>query len=132
MESNNTGRGLTRHLFRNRGNGTFEDVTGMCCKDWKRDKQRLGRRGIAGEVSLEGEAKNPIDELVLSQDITLLHSSDLTFADLVHRLVALNRLTCTTELTKMLLGADPFLDGTVILLQDVVQVLNRPVTAAPS
>jgi len=32
----------------------------------------------------------------LSQDITLRHSSDLTFADLVHRLVALNRLTSTT------------------------------------
>src|SRR5438270_5481039 len=41
---------LPNHLFRNRGNGTFEDVTGMCCKDWKRDKQRLGRRGIAGEL----------------------------------------------------------------------------------
>jgi hypothetical protein len=58
--------------------------------------------------------------------------SHLTFADLVDYLVALNRLTCTTELTKMLLGTDPFLDRTVILLQDVVQILNRPMTAALS
>jgi hypothetical protein len=28
----------------------------------------------------------------------------------------------------MLLGTDPFLDGTVILRQDVVQILNRPMT----
>ena len=83
-------------------------------------------------MSLDGEAKRPIDELVLRQEVTLLHPSDLTFADLVHRLVALNRPSRTTKLTKMLLGADPFLDSTVILLQDVVQILNRPVTATLS
>jgi len=32
----------------------------------------------------------------------------------------------------MLLGADPFLDRTVILLEDVIQILNRPMTAALS
>ena len=32
----------------------------------------------------------------------------------------------------MLLGTDPFLDRTVILLQDVIQILNRPMTAALS
>jgi hypothetical protein len=32
----------------------------------------------------------------------------------------------------MLLGAEPFLDGTVILLQDVIQILNWPMTAALS
>jgi hypothetical protein len=56
----------------------------------------------------------------------------LTFADIVDHFVALNRPSRTIELTKMLLGRDPFLDGTVILLQDVVQILNRPMTAALS
>ena len=83
-------------------------------------------------MSLEGEAECPIDELVLRQDVTVLHPSDLTFADLVNHFVALNRLSCTTELTKMLLGTDSLLDGTVILLQDVVQILNRTVPATPS
>ena len=83
-------------------------------------------------MRLEGEAECPIDELVLRQDVTVLHPSDLTFADLVNHFVALNRLSCTTELTKMLLSTDPFLDGTVVLLQDVVQILNRPMTAALS
>ena len=33
-------RGFARHW----------SATGMCCKDWRRDKQRLGRRNIAGEL----------------------------------------------------------------------------------
>ena len=83
-------------------------------------------------MSLEGEAECPIDELVLRQDVTVLHPSDLTFADLVNHFVALNRPPRTTELTKMLLGAHPSLDGSVILLEDVVQVLNRSMTTPPS
>jgi hypothetical protein len=31
----------------------------------------------------------------------------------------------------MLLGTNPFLDGSVILLQDVVQVRDQPMSAAP-
>ena len=54
-------------------------------------------------MSLDGKAKRPIDELVLCQDVTLLDPSNLTFADLVDHFVALNRPSCTTELTKMLL-----------------------------
>ena len=27
-----------------------QSVARMCCKDWRRDKQRLGRRSIAGEL----------------------------------------------------------------------------------
>ena len=83
-------------------------------------------------MSLDGEAKRPIDELVLCQDVTLLDPSNLTFADLMDYFVALNRPPRTTELTKMLLGTDSLLDGTVILLQDVVQILNGPMTAALS
>ena len=83
-------------------------------------------------MSLDGEAKRPIDELVLCQDVTLLDPSNLTFADLMDYFVALNRPPLTTELTKVLLGTDPFLDRTVILLQDVIQILNRPMTAALS
>ena len=88
--------------------------------------------GGAWLASLVSEAKCPIDELVLRQDVTLLHPSNLTFADLMDHFVALNCLSCTTELTKMLLGTDSFLDGTVILLQDVVQILNWPMTAVLS
>ena len=83
-------------------------------------------------ASSNGEAKHPIDKPVLRSHITLPHPPNLSFPNLVHRLVALNRPSRTTELTKMLLGADPFLDRTVILLEDVIQILNRPMTAALS
>src|SRR5260370_1356786 len=83
-------------------------------------------------MRLGREGKRQIDELVLGQDVSLLDPSNLTFADLMDYFVALNRPPRTTEMTKMLLGTDPFLDGTVILLQDVVQILNRPMTAALS
>ena len=42
-------------------------------------------------MSLDGEAKRPIDELVLCQDVTVLDPSNLTFADLMDYFVALNR-----------------------------------------
>ena len=58
-------------------------------------------------MSLDGEAKRPIDELVLCQDVTLLDPSHLTFADLMEHFVALSRPPRTTELTKVLLGTDP-------------------------
>ena len=105
-------------------------IPGMRCKI--EDRQGSALNGGTGLRVQEVRPKTRFDELVLRQDVTLLHPSDLTFTDLVYRLVALNRLTCTTELTKMLFGTDPFLDGTVILLQDVVQILHWTVAATPS
>ena len=100
----------------------------MCCKDLREDKELAEWRDTA--VSSGGEAEHPIIELVLRMDITLLHPPHLPFPNLVHYLVSLNRPPRTTEPTKMLLGTDPFLDGVVILLQNVIQILNRSMTAA--
>ena len=83
-------------------------------------------------ASSSGEAKHPIDKPVLRSHVTLPHPPNLSFPNLVHRRVALNRPSGTTELTKMLPRTDLFLDSTVILLEDVVQILNRPLTAALS
>ena len=83
-------------------------------------------------MSSSGEAERAIDEPVLHSDVTLRHPPNLALPNLVHRFVTLNRPPRTTELPKMLLGTDPFLDGAVILLQNVVQILNRPMTAALS
>ena len=78
-----------------------------------------------------GEAEHPFDEPVLRSDVTL-HPPNLSLPNLVHRLVALNRPPRKTELAKVLLGTDPFLDGAVILLQDFYPILSAPVTAAQS
>jgi hypothetical protein len=67
---------------------------------------------------------------VLHSDVTLPHPPNLALPNLVHRFVTLNRPPRTTELPEMPLGTDPLLDGAVILFQNVVQILNRPVTAS--
>jgi hypothetical protein len=75
------------------------------------------------------QAEHLIDEPVLHPNVTVPHPPNLTLPNLVHGFVTLNRPPCTAELTNMLLGADPSLDGTVILLEDVVEILNRPILA---
>jgi hypothetical protein len=80
-------------------------------------------------VSLGSEGEDSINKLVLPSDVTLLHPPDLALPNLVHHLVALNSSPCRSELPKVLLGTDLLLDGAVILLQNVVQILNWPMTA---
>jgi hypothetical protein len=75
------------------------------------------------------EAEHPLDEMVLGPNATLPDPPDLSLPNLEDCLVALNRPQRTAELTKMLLGTDPSLDGTVNLLQDVVEIWNRPMMA---
>jgi hypothetical protein len=83
-------------------------------------------------VSSGSEAEHLIDEPVLHSDVTLSQPPNLALPNFVHRFVILNRPPRTTEFPEILLGTNPFLDGAVILFQDGVQILNRPVTAALS
>jgi hypothetical protein len=80
-------------------------------------------------VSLGSAGEDPINKLVRPSDVTLLHPPDLALPNVVHHLVALLRSPLRSELPKVLLGTDLFLDGAVILLQNVVQILNWPRTA---
>jgi len=48
----------------------------------------------------------------------------------VDRFITLNRSSRRLELAESLLGVHSSLDGAVVLLDDVVQVLHRPVPAA--
>ena len=97
--------------------------------------QRLKRgqgwaRRASAAVSSGSQAEHLIDEPVLHSNVTVPHPPNLTLPNLVHGFVTLNRPPCAAELTKMLLGTDPSLDSTVILLENVVEILNRPMTAA--
>ena len=76
--------------------------------------------------------ERPTDEAAVHSDVTVPHSPNLVLLNLVRCFAALNRPPSTTELPKVLLGTEPFLDGAVILLQNVVQILNRPMAAARS
>ena len=53
----------------------------------------------------------------------------LAFADHMNRFVAGNRTSSSPERTKMLACAHPAFDGPVILFQNIIEVLSRPMPA---
>jgi hypothetical protein len=71
-----------------------------------------------------------VDELILFRNIIAADASRLPLPDHVHRFVSLNRSSRRLELAKILPGLHSSFDRSMILLQDVVQVLDRPMSAA--
>ena len=73
-----------------------------------------------------------VDELNLSPHIRTAHPPRLPLPDHVHGLVALDRSPRRVECPKALLVLHASFDRSMILLQDVVQVLDWPVAATAS
>jgi len=71
-----------------------------------------------------------VDELILLANIIVADPPRLPLADHVHRLVSRNRSPSCVELAKALLGFHASFDRSMILLQDVVQILHRSMAAA--
>ena len=63
----------------------------------------------------------------LSQNILPAYPPNLPLPDHVHGFVALNGSLCRLEFSEALLGVHAPFDCSVILLQDIVQVLHRSV-----
>ena len=100
-----------------------------CCKELGAGSTLIG----ASDPSLDSrrQAEDTVDELIGDPHITLSQPSYLPFPNLVDRLVTLESSPRAIETTKMLLGTNPLLDGPVVLLQDVIQVRDRPMPTAP-
>jgi hypothetical protein len=101
----------------------------MCCNfEWLTE---LGR-GQARILISGSQIEELLDEADLTEDIIPAHPSNLPLPNHVHRLMALDRSPRRLELPKSQLGIDPTFDGSVVLLQNSVQVLHRsgPTTAA--
>src|ERR1035438_1676358 len=71
-----------------------------------------------------------VDELNLSKKIISCHPSSLPLPDHVDGFVALNRSPSRLEFSEALLGVHSTFDGSMILFQNVVQVLHRSVSTA--
>src|SRR5271169_5382213 len=69
------------------------------------------------------QVKKAVDELNLTKKIISYHPSSLPLPDHVDCFVALNR-------SPSLLGIHSTFDGSMILFENVVQVLHRPVSTA--
>ena len=72
-----------------------------------------------------------MDESELTADISFAHPPNLPLAEHIHRLVTLNRPSRSLEFPEPLFGVYSTLDRSMVLFQDVVQVLYRPMSAAP-
>ena len=71
-----------------------------------------------------------VDELILSTNILAANPPRLPLPDPVYRFVSLNRSPRRLELAKVLLGLHSSFDGSMIQLQDIVQILDRSMATA--
>ena len=85
----------------------------------------LARTAISGS-----QIEELLDESDLTEDIRSAHPPNLSLPDHVHRLITLNRPPRRLEFSKFLLGVDAAFDRSVVLLENVVQVLYGSVPTA--
>jgi hypothetical protein len=81
-------------------------------------------------VKLCRDAEDGMDERALRDGIALGNPADLTFADCMHRLVALNRSTSALDRSESQARANPLFDEGMILLDDVIQIRYCSATTA--
>jgi hypothetical protein len=76
------------------------------------------------------QVEKAVDELNLPKKIISCHPSNLPLADHVDCFVALNRSPSRPEFSEALLGVHATFDGSMILFENVVQVLHGSVSTA--
>src|ERR1039457_5837242 len=74
------------------------------------------------------QIEKAVDELNLTKKIISCHPSSLPLPDHVDCFVALNRSPSRLEFSEALLGVHSTFDGSMILFQNVIQVLHRSVS----
>jgi len=79
-----------------------------------------------------GELKQSVDESIVLPDILRAYSSDLTFSKDVDRFIALDGSPRRLKFTESLLGVHAPFYRSVVLLENVVQVLDGSMLAAAS
>src|ERR1700746_2593905 len=88
-----------------------------------------GCEELGGEAS-GSQIEQSVDELILLANISPADPPRLPLADHVQRFVSRNRSLSCAELAKARLGLHASFDRSMILLQEVVQILDRPMWAA--
>ncbi len=79
---------------------------------------------------LSCQIEKTVDELNLPKKIPSCYPSNLPLPDHVDCFVALNRSPSSLEFSEALLGVNSTFDGSMILFENVVQVLHRSVSTA--
>src|SRR5271165_6096886 len=76
------------------------------------------------------QIEKTVDELNLTKKIISCYPSNLSLPDHVDCFVALNRSPSRLEFSEALLGIHATFDGSMILFENVVQVLHRSMSTA--
>src|SRR5262249_18793068 len=87
------------------------------------------REELSGGV-LGRQFEQPVDELILSANIVAADPPRLPLPHHVYGLISCKRSPRGVEHAKALLGLHAAFDRTVVLLQDVIQILDRSMAAA--
>jgi hypothetical protein len=74
------------------------------------------------------QIEKAVDEVNLAKKVVSCHPSNLRLPDHVNRFVALNRSPSRLKFSETLLGVHSTFDGSMILLENVVQILHRSVS----
>ena len=82
--------------------------------------------GVTSDCNLE----QPRDEMELANNLTDAYPLGLPLPNRMHGFVTLDRAVGSPERAEALARSHPPLDGPMILLQDVIQVLHRPQSTA--
>ena len=82
--------------------------------------------------SLGCQVEEAVDELNLPNKIISCHASNLPLPKHVDCFVALNRSPSRMEFSETPLGVQATFNGSMILFENVVQVLHRSVSTAPA
>src|ERR1035437_5231998 len=79
---------------------------------------------------LRCQIEKVVDELNLTKKIISCHPSNLPLPDRVDCFVALNRSPSRLKFSEALFGVHATFDGSMILFENVIQVLHRSVSTA--
>ena len=79
---------------------------------------------------LRCQIEKAVDELNLAKKVVSCHPSNLPLPDHMNRLVTLYRSPSRLEFSEALRGVHSTFDGSMILFENVVQVLHRSVPTA--
>src|ERR1035437_6658380 len=79
---------------------------------------------------LRCQIEKAVDELNLAKKVVSCHPSNLPLPDHMNRFVTLNRSPSRLEFSEALLGVHSTFDGSMILFENVVQVLHGSVSTA--
>jgi hypothetical protein len=83
-----------------------------------------------GRAFLGCQLEEVVDELNLSKKIISCHPSSLPLPDHVDCFIALNRSPSCLKFSEALLGVHSTFDGSMILFENVVQILHGSVSTA--